>query len=221
MQGSLILSRKFFLCIILAVFIFHSGREISLSQSTTKPIPQDAQKHYQLGSEYYFAENYIAAYNEYTAAIKRCNYYFWAYLSRGYTLTKINRLQEAESDFTNALDLDSKSVDAYICRGLVRKEIQSYEGAIQDFSRAIEIKPTFPDSYNNRGILKSFLKDYEGAIADFDKAIEIDDRFGEAYFNRGAAKYNLKEITAACEDFNIAYGLGVKQSTEMIIEHCQ
>ncbi len=215
------ISRRILLIVIFTFILLPMTKEISYSQTSMTNVPREAEKHYQKGSEQYFAENYIGAFKEYSEAIKSCNYYFWAYLSRGYTLMKLGRFREAEDDFTNALKLDPKSVDACICRGLIRKEIKDYEGAIQDFSRAIEIKPSFPDSYNNRGILKSFLKDYEGAIQDFNKAIEFDERFGEAYFNRGAAKFNINKATDACEDWQIAYDLGVKQSEQMITVYCQ
>jgi tetratricopeptide (TPR) repeat protein len=213
--------RKILLFFIFSIIIFSLSRENILSQNSVNDVPHEAEKHYQKGSEQYFAENYMGAYKEYSEAIKCCSHYFWAYLSRGYTLTKINRLKEAESDFSKAIDLDPKSVDAYICRGLVRRDIKDYEGAIQDFSKAIEIKPTFPDSYNNRGIIKSKSTQYEGAIQDFNKAIDLDDHFGEAFFNRGAAEYNLNLRAPACEDWQIAYGLGVQEAKQMIEEHCQ
>ncbi|MEI6088814.1 MAG: tetratricopeptide repeat protein [bacterium] len=221
MQISITSGKKLLLFVIFFVFVLPSTREISSSQSPSTDVSREAEKHYQRGSEEYFAENYIGAYKEYSEAIKCCNKYFWAYLSRGYTLTKINRLKEAEADFTKAIDIDPKSVDAYICRGLVRKEIKNYEGGIEDFTQAIKIKPSFPDSYNNRGILKTKLNDYEGAIQDFSMALEMDERFGEAYFNRAAAKFNLNEKASACEDWQTAYGLGVKESKEMIEQHCQ
>jgi tetratricopeptide (TPR) repeat protein len=213
--------RKLLFIVILTFFLLPSTRETLSSQESVREIPREAEKHYQKGSEYFFAENLIAAYKEYSEAIKSYDGYFWAYLSRGYTLTKLNRFKEAEEDYSKAIELDSKSVDAFICRGLIRKELKDYQGALQDFSSAIQIKPSFPDSYNNRGIIKNAIKDYQGAIQDFSSAIEIDDRFGEAYFNRGTAKYNLNEKVEACDDWQSSYNYGVQESFKMIQQYCQ
>ena len=116
----------------------------------------------------------------------------------------------AISDFTKAVEIDSKYTAAYKDRGWAQLNLNDYSGAIEDYTKAIVLDQNDAQSYHRRGTSLWFLKDYPGAIADYDKAIEIDAKYFSPYYNRGAWKCLFNDHSGAIEDYSKAIEIDPK-----------
>ena len=88
------------------------------------------------------------------------------FASRGSAYLRLDRLEEALSDFNRALELDSKYARAYHLRGLVQEKLGDDTGAIEDFSRAIKLKPEYGAAYYSRATLHTKMGNEDMAVED-------------------------------------------------------
>lgn len=80
----------------------------------------------------------------------------------------------ALSDFTVAIELNSKFAEAYYFRGLLYgKEFHKYSKAIKDFTKAIKLKGDYAEAYYNRGVTHVILDDIKNSCEDLKKAKEL------------------------------------------------
>ena len=111
--------------------------------------------------------------------------------------------QEAEEQFSQAIQSDLKYVIAYIARGSTRVQLENYEEAFVDLNIAIGIDPSYPEAFSSRGVAWKLKGDFEKAKADFDKALQLNPQFYRAFYNRGNAYFKLKQdYYSALEDYN-------------------
>jgi tetratricopeptide (TPR) repeat protein len=134
------------------------------------------------------------------------------YLKSGLSKGSLEDYRGAITDFTKAIEIDSKNDDAYYNRGFSKSKLGDYRGAIADYTKAIEIDSKNDVAYYNRGIAKGSLEDYRGAIADFTKSIEILPR-NQSYTLRGSAKSELEDYRGAITDFTKAIEIDSKNVT--------
>jgi tetratricopeptide (TPR) repeat protein len=78
----------------------------------------------------------------------------------------------AITDFTQAIELDSKNIIAYGNRGVVKEQLKDYRGAIADYSEVIRLDPKNIDAYVARAKVKEQIQDYRGAVADYESILE-------------------------------------------------
>jgi tetratricopeptide (TPR) repeat protein/S1-C subfamily serine protease len=118
------------------------------------------------------------------------------------------KLQEAITDFDQAIRLNPNFAVAYYSRGSTRRELGDKKGAITDFDQAIRLNPNDAGFYSNRGVVRNDLGDKKGAIADYTQAIRLDPNFAGAYYNRGTVRYSkLGDRKGAIADFDQAIRL--------------
>ncbi len=80
----------------------------------------------------------------------------------------------ALSDFSTAIEINSKSAEVYYHRGLLfGKEFHKYSKAIKDFTKAIKLKPGYARAYYDRGVTYRILDDVKKSCADWEKAKEL------------------------------------------------
>ncbi len=104
---------------------------------------------------------------------------------RAQTYSRLNELDNAINDYTEAIRLYPNYADAYIERGLIYQTYASYEPlddylnkAISDYSRAIEIDPENHEYYRIRGsAYNSIYEWFDKASADFEMADELHDKY--------------------------------------------
>ncbi len=128
-------------------------------------------------------------------------------LMRGLCCFKMKRYEEAEAEYTRAIDLDPKFAMAYSNRGNAREGRGDLEGAIADHTKAIDLHPKYAAAYTNRGNAKSGRGDLDGAIADYSKALVLDPKNASAYYNRGLANGHIGDLDGAISDFTKAIDL--------------
>ncbi|WP_429890071.1 tetratricopeptide repeat protein [Gottfriedia acidiceleris] len=69
------------------------------------------------------------------------------------------------TDYTKAIELNSKDYILYYNRGLAYYQKQMYDRAIADYNKAIDLNPKDYLSYNNRGLTFYDQKMYDQAIS--------------------------------------------------------
>lgn len=119
---------------------------------------------------------------------------------RAIAYSVLNNYDEAISDLTTYLQIDSTSLLANAQRGVcqsMRNAFNSSQGVVTslqqagtlaDFNIAIAKSPGKAYLYYNRGNMYASRKDYTKAIADYTTAIQKDNDLAEAYYNRGIVR---------------------------------
>ncbi len=111
--------------------------------------------------------------------------------NRGNSRISQNRLEEAITDFNQAITLAPDAPDAYLNRGTALEGTGNYLKAIQDYNRVLELNPDDAMAYNNRGNAQGGLGKWKLALADYQKAIELEPNFALARANDSLALYQL------------------------------
>jgi tetratricopeptide (TPR) repeat protein len=111
--------------------------------------------------------------------------------------------QSALTNFSQAIQLDAKSVPAYYHRGIVRLQLQEYEGAIADFDQAISLNPQFSLAHAGRGEALRQLKRSDEAVTALDNALKLDPTLAAARLSQGMIwleRGDAKQAESAFDD---------------------
>lgn len=117
---------------------------------------------------------------------------------------------EAESLFSEAIELDPAYALAYKYRGMARWNQNETSGALADCNKYLELRPKDAEAYRMRGRIKGKMGEHAEAIEDFSKAIEHgenDDNLSISYYLRGYAQTAQKKFKNAIRDFDQAIKL--------------
>jgi tetratricopeptide (TPR) repeat protein len=91
---------------------------------------------------------------------------------------------KAIADYTEAIRLDSKSLDAHMRRGNLFLETGDFKRARDDYSEAIRIDPKVLPAYEQRAYAHSRLGEFDRCVADCDAAIRVYPKSATAYTHR-------------------------------------
>jgi tetratricopeptide (TPR) repeat protein len=134
-----------------------------------------------------------------------------AYIERGKAYRLLGQYDQANADFTWAIQLEPERDTAYYQRGILYNYfLEEYEQALNDFSQAIYLRPKAIHAYAERGIAYLRLQSYQRAIADFDHVIALnppDSLAAPTYVNRGVAYMHWQEYQQAIDDYTRAIEL--------------
>jgi tetratricopeptide (TPR) repeat protein len=114
------------------------------------------------------------------------------YQQRGYAAASNQQMQEAISDYTEAIKLTPKDVRVYEQRAAVEMKLQNYDKALEDYSEVIKLKPDEIRYLNYRAYIYELKKDFKNSLADTEKALKLDPNNQEAK----ARKQRLEQIQA-------------------------
>jgi len=166
------------------------------------------------GKRLFDKENYDAAIQEFTEAIRLDPKDTWAYNGRGLAYLEKGNYTRAIADCTEAIKLDPKNVDAYYNRGNAYADKRDYDSAITDFTDVIKLDPKDTWAYNDRGLAYANKGDYDRAIVDFNEALRIDPNNNTAKINKNnveeqqqrlarekANRYDPSKFTVVPSDF--------------------
>jgi putative GTP pyrophosphokinase len=96
------------------------------------------------------------------------------YKHRGMANFAQSQYQDAIEDFTQALNLDSKSYKAAYYRGVVRSVLKQYSEAIDDFTLSLAINPYQSFCLFRRGQTFYHIGDYPQALADCEASLAME-----------------------------------------------
>jgi tetratricopeptide (TPR) repeat protein len=117
----------------------------------------------------------------------------------------MNKYQEADKDYTKALQIKNAYPEALSGKILALAQIGSTKEALELAENAIKGSPSDPLYHYSRGMVHNAREKYAKAIDDFDNALKLqfDDEF-KLFLYRGVAKLNLGEFNGAKEDLDMA-----------------
>ena len=126
------------------------------------------------------------------------------------------RLEEAVTLYTEAIELDPELVEAYSNRSAAYGGLGRWDEALDDATRAVELEPTdvtvLAGAHLNRGASYGALGRWDEALDDATKAIELEPNdeslLANAYFVRAIAGAELGRDEEAEADFATACELG-------------
>jgi lipoprotein NlpI len=95
------------------------------------------------------------------------------YQERGFIYTRLDQLDKALQDYTDALRLNPNYIIAYINRSIVLQKLGKYQEAFHDLNDAQALDPNNTDVYRTRGNLNFILKQYAAAAQDFETFLRI------------------------------------------------
>jgi tetratricopeptide (TPR) repeat protein len=133
-----------------------------------------------------------------------------ALLARGQAYWALNRLAEAEKDYSETIRLAPNFMALYRDRGQIRFGLGNAAGAMEDFTVAIEKDPFDADNHANRGYLKMQRYDFEGAREDFRKGLFWKKEHPRSHYMMGLLHYSTGRYGDAVTAIAQARSLGFK-----------
>lgn len=119
-----------------------------------------------LGECYQNAEEYAAAEQAFTKAIKQDETVFCAWMTRGRVRAELNQYAEAIQDFTQALELFPDSPDALFDRAMASLKLNELDSARTDLEQSIAKNASYPDAHRELArLLLDTADDSEPALA--------------------------------------------------------
>lgn len=150
-------------------------------------------------------QQYEAAIEHCSKAIKINKYHASAFYNRGMAYHNIEQNERAVADFTKAIERIPVYTWAYISRGFSYLPVGQSDLAISDCTKAIELDEkdpgTYPSAYQCLGMAFYVQENYDLALANFEKAIELDTTNPVLYFWRGSIHALQGKIDLAIADF--------------------
>lgn len=119
------------------------------------------------------------------------------YYSRALYFLRHNKLDEALTDISQAINLNPERTENYILLGDIYLAKGSVENCRKALLKAFEMDPKNPDPSLKLAELNLFLEDYDKVYLYLNKAIEIDKYNAQAYFMRGYAQLEQGDTTKA------------------------
>ncbi len=159
---------------------------------------QDAEYFYNLALPQISPSEYLYALVNLQKALDLNPDYYEAYIIR-YSLIymPLGYYQEAISDCTQVLRLNSKNAEALVNRGWAYAQQGYHLQALQDYDSALIIKPDFEIAYMNRGLSYMRCNNFQKAIDDFHHILKINPHSADAYNNKGLILLHLEKYQDA------------------------
>ena len=115
----------------------------------------------------------------------------------GNLLDGMNRLDEAETSFKKAIELQPKYAEAHNNLGIVQARQGEFEEAETSYRKAIELKPDYVDAYYNLAILINDFVSIEDAKIIYKKVIKLKPDHIDAHNNLGNILKKLGRLDEA------------------------
>ena len=140
-----------------------------------------------------------------------------AYLRRAQAQRKLNVLDAAIADLTEALRLRHAYDEAWLLRGQLRVATGAYETALGDFSEVISRQPDHAEAYCLRGQAWSKLGQPDSARLDFETAIDLNTDDPLPYYFRSELALEQGNYAAALADADAALRLDNRSAQAYLI----
>lgn len=119
------------------------------------------------------------------------------YYKAGKTFQKSGNYEDAESEFTKAIDLDPNFTKAYIERAVTFEKLEQIEDAAADYKKLTSLLPKKFDYFYHAGRLYYKLKKYDESLIMLNGATNISKKVHQVY------EYKVKALLAK-EDYKTA-----------------
>ncbi len=142
------------------------------------------------------------------------------FASRGYIKEMLFRMEEALSDYDQAIILDKNKVSLFVSRGRINHYLGKYNSALSDVNHALIIDLNNNNALLLRGHIFLDMKRYEEALIDYDNALELDENNSQnpIFFNhRGRIYKELCKYIEALADFTQAIALDINDAYSLAL----
>jgi Tfp pilus assembly protein PilF len=130
--------------------------------------------------------------------------------TRGQTLARSGKTEEALAEFDHAIELDPNNPEALYGRGLLYQGEKQHQLAIDDFTAANGLTPQQAEPLLGRAISYLALDKVKEAAADLDEAVQADPQNAQIWTTRGLAYERLGDKTKAAGSYGRAIELRPK-----------
>jgi len=155
----------------------------------------------------------VVAYGRFLAAMP---HNVTALNNRGFALIQLGRLDEAEGDLDEALELDPDYVPALTNRGWLRLRFGKLEGALADLDRAQKLNRGYVWIYLNRGEVYERLGDFARARDDYIAATGLEERNPIPFRRRARLEMRAGEFALSARLYAKAMSLAPAGSAQVI-----
>ncbi len=131
---------------------------------------------------------------------KNAQYYY----QQGMAQAKAKNYQQAITEYSRAIALDSKFIDAYLKRSEMRYKLGDHQGVLDDCYWMITISPSLAKAYYYQGRARYNLGYVQASIDSYSEAIRQDKDYAQVYYYRGIAYGDLQDKSLAIQDLQIA-----------------
>ena len=128
-----------------------------------------------------------------------------AYQIRGLARIRLNKFDDAISDYRAALKYDPENVVLWHNLSLCHIQKKDYETAKDDLGKLLTIAPRYTRAYLIRGEVSLLQKDTVQALQDFDKAIELDRYDADGWGARAVVRIQQGKLQGGGERFGPGY----------------
>ena len=154
----------------------------------------------------------------------------------GVALTEMGRLQEAMTQYDQALRIQPDYAEAYNDLGIALAKAGRVQEAAERFDSALQIKSDLADVHNNLGHALILLGRAPEAIGHYEQALRVKPNFADAHYNLGVALAQVGRVSEAIEhwkqavqiqpdyaDAHFNLGMGLEQAGKLqdAIRHYQ
>ena len=133
------------------------------------------------------------------------------YFSKGVTLSKQGKPQEALGAFEEALTYDERLPEAWYGKGTVLGELGEYQGSLEALDQALSLRPEDPDCWHNKGVALGRLGLAKEALEAFEQALGLRPVDAQTWLGKGAALLAQQNNGAALDAFEQALGYTEKE----------
>lgn len=145
-----------------------------------------------------------------------------AYVNLGVFYGKLGQINNALTQFSEAIEQNPKSVAAYNNRAYAYDLSGKPTKAIDDYTKAIELAPNNLNSYLFRGMIYKKQNRLNEALADFNYILNQNpNAAAQVYFQRAEIFRLLNQKKNACADFQQALSRGLAKAQEAINQYCK
>jgi tetratricopeptide (TPR) repeat protein len=176
--------------------------------------PKNVDHYYDLGLEYYSANQYGKAIEYYTKAIELNSKRVLYYSARGASYGWLKEFEKAAGDYSKAIELEPDKALNYYWRGKSYNRLKKFNEAAADHSKAIELRPDKALYYTELARVLCRIGSADRAFENVEKAIKLDNNLPDGYNARGYIGLKIaKQAGSKCapnvlNDLNNAVGLG-------------
>jgi Tfp pilus assembly protein PilF len=128
--------------------------------------------------------------------------------TRGQTLGRSGKTEEALAEFNKAFEFDPHNAQAFLySRGLLYQGENQHQLAIDDFTAASGLTPQRADPLLGRAVSYLALDKIKEAAADLEEAAQADPQNAQIWMTRGLAYERLGDRTRAADSYSRAISL--------------